>query len=156
MSNYRASEYNPDGSMTPEYREQLINDNWSEDEINNLEQIRMRHVRVDREQAECEKQWKKEVEEGRKKRKAAREAKRKQGYEPGFKILYSSPDRIDLKSLNPAQRRAYEMSGLSTEELLSQGYIDFDDLVAQIGDTEKDRSIAEERKPQNPPPEIPF
>ena len=95
-----------------------------------------------------------EVEEGRKKRKAEREAERKLGIEPGFKILYSSPDRIDPKSLNPAQRRKYEMSGLTTEELLSQGYIDLDDLKNKDWDDDDDSD--DYYVNPNPPPEIPF
>ena len=154
MSNYPSNEYNPDGSMTPEYREELRNDGWSEDKINNLEQIRMRHARVDQEQAEWEKQWKKEVEEGRKKRKAEREARRKLGIEPTWKITYSSPDRIDPRKMNPAQRRRYEMSGLTTEELLSQGYIDLDDLKHK--DWDDDDNPDDYYVNPNPPPEIPF
>ena len=154
MSNYQSSFYNADGSMTKEYRKHLRNKGVSEDEINIREQIRMRHVRVEREQAEWEKQWKKEVEEGRKKRKAEREAKRKLGIEPTWKITYSSPDRIDPNSMTPPQRRAYEMSGLTTEELLSQGYIDLDDLKHK--DWDDDDNPDDYYVNPNPPPEIPF
>ena len=154
MSNYPSSFYNADGSMTPEYREQLRNDGWSEDKINNHEQNYKRRNAADKEQAEWEKQWKKEVEEGRKKRKAEREAKRKLGIEPTWKITYSSPDRIDPNSMTPPQRRAYEMSGLSTEELLSQGYIELDDLKNK--DWDDDDNPDDYYVNPNPPPEIPF
>ena len=156
MSNYQSNFNNPDGSLTPEYREQLRNDGWSEDKINNLEQILMRDAAIDKEQAECEKQWKKEVEEGRKKRKAEREAERKLGIEPNFKILYSSPDRIDPKSLNPAQRRKYEMDGLTLREKLEQGHIHMDDLIDKnYAEKEDDLDEGWHVNP-NPPPEIPF
>ena len=156
MSNYPSSEYNSDGSMTPEYREELRNDGWSEDKINNLEQIRMRHVRSDKEYAEYEEQHRKDGEEWSKKMKAKREARRKQGYEPTWKITYSSPDRIEPKSLNPAQRRKYEMSGLTTEELLSQGYIDLDDLKNKDWEDDDNDSDDGWYVNPNPPPEIPF
>ncbi len=156
MTNYQSPlpDYNPDGSMNPHVRDRFRNRGLTEEEIDRIESVKMRHIRVDKEQAEYEKQWKKEVEEGRKKRKAEREAERKLGIEPGFKILYSSPDRIDPKSLNPAQRRAYEMSGLTTEELLSQGYIDIDDLSGKDQRQEEDDSGWYVNP--NPPPEIPF
>ena len=155
MSNYRSSEYNPDGSMTPEYREQLEKDGWSEDKINNLEQIRMRHVRVDKEQAYWEEQHKKDIEEWHKKRKAEKLEQARLGIEPTVEILYSSPDRIDPRKMNPGQRRAYEMSGLTTEELLSQGYIDLDDLSTKDRSRKDDDSDDYYVNP-NPPPEIPF
>ncbi len=156
MSNYPSSEYNSDGSMTTKYREELRNDGWSEDKINNLEQIRMRHARVEREQAECEKQHKKDIEEWHKKRKAEKLEQARLGIEPTVKILYSSPDRIDLKSLNPGQRRAYEMSGLTTEELLSQGYIELDDLIDKNYKEKEDDLDDGWYVNPNPPPEIPF
>ena len=156
MSNYPSNEYNPDGSMTPEYREQLRNDDWSEDEINNLEQIRMRHARIDKENAYWEEKHRKDGEEWSKKIEAETEARRKQGYEPTWKITYSSPDRIDPKSLNPAQRRKYEMSGLTTEELLSQGYIELDDLIDKNYKEEEDDPDDGWYVNPNPPPEIPF
>lgn len=155
MSNYRSSEYNSDGSMTPEYREELRNDGWSEEKINNLEQIRMRHARVEREQAECEKQHKKDIEEWHKKRRAEKLEQARLGIEPTVEILYSSPDRIDPRKMNPGQRRAYEMSGLTTEELLSQGYIDLDDLNHQDWDDDDNSDDGYYVNP-NPPPEIPF
>ena len=157
MTNYQSPlpDYNPDGSMNPHVRDRFRSRGLTEEEIDRIESVNMRHVRVDKEQAEWEKQWKQEVEEGRKKRKAEREAKRKLGIEPTWKITYSSPDRIDPKSLNPAQRRRYEMSGLTTEELLSQGYIDLDDLKNKDWDDDDNSDDGYYVNP-NPPPEIPF
>ena len=86
--------------------------------------------------------------------KAETEARRKLGIEPTWKITYSSPDRIDPNSMTPPQRRAYEMSGLTTEELLSQGYIDLDDLSGKDQRQEDDDSGWYVNP--NPPPEIPF
>ncbi len=154
MSNYQSSFYNADGSMTTEYREHLRNKGVSEDEINTREQIRMRHARIDKENAYWEEKHRKDGEEWSKKMKAETEARRKLGIEPTWKITYSSPDRIDTKSLNPAQRRAYEMSGLTTEELLSQGYIDLDDLKNKDWDDDDDSD--DYYVNPNPPPEIPF
>ncbi len=140
--------------MTPEYREQLRNDDWSEDEINNLERIRMRHAAIDKENAYWDEQHKKDGEEWSKKRKTEREERERLGIKPTFKILYSSPDKIDPNSMNPSQRRAYEMRGLSTEELLSQGYIDTDDLNYSENNQEDDTPTS--YIPENPTPEIPF
>ncbi len=130
MSNYsqQSTDYNPDGSMKPEYREHLLSRGWTEDEITNLEQIHIRDARVDKENAKCLEQYRKYQEEWDREYEAQQQEKERLGIKPTFKVLYTSPDRIDTKSMNPAQRRAYEMSGLSTEELLSQGYIDLDDL----------------------------
>ncbi len=160
MSNYISSFYNDDGSMTLEYREYLRNKGVGEEEINLREQIKIRHARIEQEQAKCEEEHRRYSEEWSRKTKAeikARQEERERlGIEPTFKILYSSPDRIDPKSLNPAQRRKYEMSGLTTEELLSQGYIDLDDLKNKDWDDDDNDSDDGYYVNPNPPPEIPF
>ncbi len=141
--------------MTSAYREQLRNDGWSKDEIDNLEQIRMRDVVLDKEQVYWEEQHKKDIEEWHKKRKAEKLEQARLGIEPTVEILYSSPDNFDPRKMNPAKRRAYEMSGLTTEELLSQGYIDLDDLKNKDWDDDDNSDDGYYVNP-NPPPEIPF
>ena len=164
MSNYsyqKDDDYNPDGSLTPQGRESFRSLlGLSDEEIDRIESVNMRHVRVEREQAECEEEHKRYSEEWDRKTKAEIKAKQEErerlGIEPTFKILYSSPDRIDPKSLNPGQRRAYEMSGLTTEELLSQGYIDLDDLKNKDWEDDDNDSDNGWYVNPNPPPEIPF
>ena len=155
MTNYPSSFNNPDGSMTPEYREYLRNKGVSEDEINTREQISMRHAAVDKEQAYWKEKHKKDGEEWDRQYEAKKREKERLGIKPGFKVLYSSPDNFDPRKMTPAKRIKYEMSGLSTEELLSQGYIDLDDLVNNSSDYEDDDSGDYYVNP-NPPPEIPF
>ncbi len=121
-------DYNSDGSMNPHVRDRFLAKGFSEQEIKEIEEVSMRDARVDQEMAEYRKQYEKEQREWREKRKAEKREKEKLGIKPTFKILYSSPDKIDVNSMNPSERRAFEMSGLSTEELLSQGYIDPDQL----------------------------
>ena len=48
------------------------------------------------------------------------------------------------------------MSGLTTEELLSQGYIDLDDLKNKDWDDDDNDSDDGYYVNPNPPPEIPF
>ncbi|MDJ0534874.1 MAG: hypothetical protein QNJ70_20735 [Xenococcaceae cyanobacterium MO_207.B15] len=128
-SNTDAQDYNPDGSLTVQGRESFRSLlRLSEEEIDRIEEVNMRHVAVDQENAKWLEQYQKDQEEWDKQYEAQQREKERLGIKPTFKVLYTSPDRIDTKSMNPAQRRAYEMSGLSTEELLSQGYIDLDDL----------------------------
>ena len=147
-------DYNSDGSMNPHVRDRFLAKGFSEQEIKEIEEVSMRDARVDQEMAEYRKQYEKEQREWREKRKAEKREKEKLGIKPTFKILYSSPDKIDVNSMNPSERRAFEMSGLSTEELLSQGYIDLDDLT-HSGDNDEDYE-AGSYVPENPPPEIPF
>ena len=155
MSNYpnqKDDDYNSDGSLTPQGRESFRSLlGLTEEEIDRIESVNMRHVRIDKECAECEEQHKKAGEEWDRKYEAEKREKERLGIKPGFEVLYVSPDRIDPKSLNPAQRRAYEISGLSIEERLSQGYNDLDDLVDDSDEIDNDSYI-----PENPPPEIPF
>ena len=57
--------------------------------------------------------------------------------------------------MSPAKRRTFEMRGLDTEELLSQGYIGLDDLDDSDWSNEQSNS-SELSKERNLPPEIPF
>ena len=143
MSKYPSAEYNSDGSFKPEYRKQLESYGWNENKINNLEQIHKRDAAVEKEQAYWKAQHQKDIEEWRRKREAEKKEQERLGITPVVEILYSSPDKIDVNSMNPSQRRSYEMSDLSTEELLSQGYIEPDQL----------REFRSGSEDNNPPPE---
>ena len=154
MSEYPSAEYNSDGSFKPQYRKKLESYGWSKDKINNLEQIHKRHAAVEKEQAYWKEQHKKDIEEWRKKREAEKKEQERLGITPVVEILYSSPDKIDVNSMNPSQRRAYEMNGLSTEELLSQGYIDLDDLTHSGEKSEDDNPPPYKADPNTP--DIPF
>ncbi|MDJ0534773.1 MAG: hypothetical protein QNJ70_20210 [Xenococcaceae cyanobacterium MO_207.B15] len=147
--------YNSDGSLTSEYRERLKQKGVSEAEINRIEEVNMRHARVDREMAEYRKQYEQEVAEWDRQEQARKREKERLGIKPTFKILYSSPDKIDVNDMNPSQRRAYEMSGLSTEELLSQGYIEPDQLREFSSGSEEDKNPPPQKTDPNLP-EIPF
>ena len=121
-------DYNPDGSMKPHVRDRFRSRGLTEEEIDRIEEVKMRHIRVDREMAEYRKQYEQEVAEWDRQDQTRKREKERLGITPFVEVLYSSPDKINPNDMNPSQRRAYEMSGLSTEELLSQSYIDPDQL----------------------------
>ena len=154
MNESKFTFYNSDGSLTSEYRERLKQKGASEVEINRIEEVNMRDVRVEKEQAYWKAQHQKNIEEWRKKREAEKKEQERLGITPVVEILYSSPDKIDVNSMNPSQRRAYEMSGLSTEELLSQGLIDLDDLT-HSGEKSEDKNPPPYKADPNTP-DIPF
>ncbi|WP_036486672.1 hypothetical protein [Myxosarcina sp. GI1] len=148
-------EQNDDGSMTPQYRQRLRNDGWSEAEIDWVEEINMRHTRIDRENAIARKKHEEYCDEWSRQQAIERREREKLGIEPTFKILYSSKDKVDTNSMSPARRRAFEMCGLDTEELLSQGYIGFDDLD-DSGEIDEESDFSELSDADDSPPEIPF
>ncbi len=161
MSNYsqesttNEADYNPDGSLTIKGRERFRSLlKLSESEIDRIESVNMRHVAVEKEQAYWKEQHKKDREEWRKKREAEKKEQERLGITPVVEVLYSSPDKIDVNDLNPSQVRSYEMSGLSTEELLSQGYIDLDDLT-HSGEKSEDKNPPPYKADPNTP-DIPF
>ena len=147
-------DYNPDGSMNPHVRDRFRGRGLTEEEIDRIEEIKMRHIRIDRENAYWKEQHRKDGEEWERQYKAEQKEKERLGIKPTFKILYSSPDKINPNDMNPSQRRAYEMSGLSTEELLSQGYIDLDDLTHSGEKSEDDYPAPYKADPDVP--DIPF
>ena len=136
-------DYNPDGSMNPHVRDRFRSRGLTEEEINRIEEVKMRHIRVDREMAEYRKQYEKEVAEWDRQDQARKREKERLGITPVVEVLYSSPDKINVNDMNPSQRRSYEMSGLSNEELLSQGYVEPDQLQGFRSGSEEDN---------NPPP----
>ncbi len=147
--------YNSDGSLTSEYRERLKQKGASEAEINRIEEVNVRHTRVEKEQAYWKAQHQKDIEEWRRKREAEKAEQERLGITPVVKILYSSPDKINVNDMNPSQRRAFEMSGLSTEELLSQGYIEPDQLREFSIRSEEDKNPPPYKADPNTP-DIPF
>ena len=148
-------DYNPDGSMNPHVRDRFLAKGFSEQEIKEIEEVSMRDAAVEKEQAYWKAQHQKDIEEWRRKREAEKKEQKRLGITPVVKILYDSPDKIDVNDLNPSQRRAYEMSGLSTEELLSQGYIEPDQLREFSSGSEEDKNPPPQKTDPNLP-EIPF
>ena len=155
MNESKFTFYNSDGSLTSEYRKWLKQNRTSEAEINRIEFVNMRDVKVDREMAEYRKQYEQKRKEWRRKREAEKREKERLGIKPNFKILYSSPDKINVNDLNPSQRRSYEMSGLSNEELLSQGYVEPDQLRGFRSGSEEDNNPPPYKADPNTP-DIPF
>ena len=156
MSNkYPSDEYNSDGSFKPKYREQLESYDWSEDKINNLEQIHKRHAAIEKEQAYWKEQHRKDGEEWDRQYQAQKQEEERLGITPVVEVLYSSPDKINVNDMNPSQRRAYEMSGLNTEELLSQGYIEPDQSGKFSIRSEEDKNPPPYKADPNTP-DIPF
>ena len=147
-------DYNPDGSMNPHVRDRFLAKGFSKEEIDRIEEVSMHHARVDREMAEYRKQYEQEVAEWDRQDQARKQEKERLGITPVVEVLYSSPDKIDVNDLNPSQVRSYEMSGLSTEELLSQGYIDLDDLT-HSGEKSDDKNPPPYKADPNTP-DIPF
>ncbi len=146
--------YNPDGSMTSEYRQQLRDEGYSEDQINYQEQEHKRRDAVEKEQAYWKEKHRKDGEEWDRQYQAQKQEKERLGIKPTFEVLYVSPDKINPNDMNPSQRRSYEMSGLSTEELLSQGLIDLDDLT-HSGEKPDDKNPPPYKADPNTP-DIPF
>ncbi|MDJ0649734.1 MAG: hypothetical protein QNJ60_13650 [Xenococcaceae cyanobacterium MO_188.B19] len=146
--------YNSDGSLTSEYREWLRKNGSSEAEINGIEEVNMLDVRVEKEQAHWKEQHRKDGEEWDRQYQARKQEEERLGITPVVEVLYSSPDKIDVNSMNPSQRRTYEMSGLSTEELLSQGYIEPTDLPSRSYNNDDQED--EDYIPKDTPPEIAF
>ena len=158
MTSFESAFYkdqNEDGSFTPQRRQRLRNKGWSEEQINKCEEVSILHTRIDRETAIARKKHDEYCDELSRQRKAERLEREKLGIEPTFKILSSSKDRVDTNSMSPAKRRAFEMSGLDTEELLSQGYRDFDDLD-DFSQAEENRNFSQLSDTDDPPLEIPF
>ena len=154
MNNDKLTFYNSDGSITSEYRKWLRENGTSEAEIDKIEEVNMRDVAVEKEQAYWKEKHRKDIEEWEKEYEAKKQEKERLGIQPTFEVLYVSPDKINPNDMNPSQRRSYEMSGLSTEELLCQGYIDLDDLT-HSGEKSEDKNPPPYKADPNTP-DIPF
>ena len=113
--------FNSDGTLKLEHREELRTRGWSEDKINQLEQMHIRDAAIDREQAE----WQKELERQRAESNAQYEEKRRQQAESQG-IPYK-PLPISNGSNLSRQTRAEAMAGLEPEELINQGFLEADD-----------------------------
>ena len=151
---YSLPDYNDDGSMNPHVRDRFLAKGFSEQEIQEIEELSMRHAAVEKEQVYWKEQHKKDIEEWEKQYEVKKQEKERLGIKPTFEVLYVSPDTINPNDMNPSQRRSYEMSGLSTEELLSQGYIDLDDLT-HSGEKSEDKNPPPYKADPNTP-DIPF
>ena len=130
-------DYNPDGTMKPEYRQQLLSQGMDEAEI---EQWELRHIRKakndqlvrqlreehERRGAEAEQEW---------------EQQHRQRQEERTRLgMVSSPvSRVDLSAMTQQQRRAFEMAGLDREELMSQGFVEPDDFYNPADSSEEEK-----------------
>lgn len=108
--------YNADGTMKPGYRQELLLRGLNESEINEREKRHIRNARLDQEVAQ-----------------RRQELARMQKSSPLDKIPEQLPlvictNEVDTRSMTPQERRAFEMSGLDYEELLSQGFLEPDDF----------------------------
>lgn len=135
-------DYNPDGTMKPEYREELNGKGWSAAEIDNLEQIHIRNAAIDREVAE----WQQELERQRAEWNAQQEAEMWQRAER-LGVPYQPPSTITTTGFT-RQTRAEKMAGLDREELISQGFLETDDFyeVSDADEAEETYSMPPEWK----------
>lgn len=133
-------DYNPDGTMKLEYRENLRRRGWSETKIDALEQIHIRDAVADREDA----QWRQELE---------RQLAEWDALEDN--MVGDPPDRpstsIIHQSLSTINTHASQFlneakAGLEIEELLNQGFLEIDDLYHPSDDDEEMYSIPSEWK----------
>lgn len=122
--------YNPDGTMKPEYRQQLLSEGMDEAEI---EQWELRHIRKaknaklvrqlreehERRGAEAEREWEQEQEQRQEER-------------TRLGLVSSSVLTVDLSAMTQQERRAFEMAGLDREELMSQGFVEPDDFYNPV------------------------
>lgn len=125
-------DYNIDGTMKPEYREELRSKGVSEVEIDQREQRHIRNAKLDlevqqlqqqleHERAEVEAQWEQE--------RLSRDKERAHSNIAREKVSPSiSSNELDTTSMTPLERRAHLMNGLDREELLSQGFVEPDDF----------------------------
>ena len=125
-------DYNPDGTMKPEYREKLRSEGMDETEINQWEERHIRNAKLElevqqwqqqleHERAEVEAQWEQE--------RLSRDEERAHLNIVREKVSPSiSRNEMDTSSMTPLERRADLMNGLDREELLSQGFVEPDDF----------------------------
>lgn len=125
-------DYNPDGTMKPEYRDELRSKGISEVEIDQREQRHIRNAKLalevqqlqqqlEHERAEEEAQWEQE--------RLSRDEERAHLNIVREKVSPSiSRNEVDTSSMTPLERRADLMNGLDREELLSQGFVEPDDF----------------------------
>ncbi len=80
-------DYNPDGSMNPHVRDRFRSRGLTEEEIDRIEEVKMRHIRVDREMAEYRKQYEQEVAEWDRQDQARKQEKERLGITPVVEVL---------------------------------------------------------------------
>lgn len=119
-------EYNPDGTMKPEYREQLRSSGMDEAEIEQWELRHIRNARLEQEtqllqqqlkheQAEMEAQWEQDYQQ--------RQEERAQ-----LGLVSSQVLTVDLSGMSLEERYRFEVAGLDREDLMSQGFMEPDDF----------------------------
>jgi hypothetical protein len=108
--------YNADGTMKPGYRQELILRGLSESEINEREERHIRNARLDQEVAQ------------RRQELAEMQESSPLGKIPEQQPLVIRTNEVDTRSMTSQERRAFEISGLDYEELMSQGFLEPDDF----------------------------
>lgn len=108
--------YNANGTMKPEYRQELLLRGLSESEINEREERHIRNARLDQEVAQ------------RRQELAEMQESSPLGKIPEQQPLVIRTNEVDTRSMTSQERRAFEMSGLDYEELMSQGFLEPDDF----------------------------
>ena len=130
-------DYNPDGTMKPEYRQQLLSQGMDEAEI---EQWEVRHIRKakndqlvrqlreehERRCAEAEREWEQEQEQRQEER-------------TRLGLVSSSVSTVDLSAMTQQERWAFEMAGLDCEELMSQSFVEPDDFYNSADSSEGEK-----------------
>lgn len=140
--------YNPDGTMKPEYREQLRSDGWSEDKINSTESRHIRRAASDKQIAERQQEMKRKIaEDDARFEEQRRERAERLGIE--YKPLTPSVNKFNR------QTRAQKMAGLDREELLSQGFLEPDDFYKPSDEVQQSAPSVYTR-PAVEPPDIAF
>ena len=108
--------YNPDGTMKPAYRDSLRSDGWTENDITKTEQMHIRDTAIDQEVADWQQELKRQL--------AAQKIEKDCGRVESLEIPSNTPSTNKLTQ----STRAQQMAGLDVEELLSQGFLEPDDL----------------------------
>lgn len=123
-------DYNPDGTMKSECRLRMLGNGLSEADIDEIEQIQIRNVRLEQETQLLQQQLKCEQ--------AEMEAQWEQDYQPRQEervrlgVVGSPVKTLDLSAMSLEERYAFEMAGLDHEELMSQGFMEPDDFYNPV------------------------
>ncbi len=116
----RKKYYNPDGSMKPTYRDSLRSRGWTENDIDQTEQMHIRNAAIDKEVADWQQELKRQLAE------ESTQKPEKNCERVGSLEVPSKPTSASNKLTHST--RAEQMAGLDVEELLSQGFLEPDDF----------------------------
>ncbi len=124
----RKKYYNSDGSMKPSYRDSLRSRGWTENDIDQTEQMHIRNAAIDQKVADWQQELKRQLAE----QKIEKESGRVESLEIPNNTLSTN------KLTQPT--RAEQMAGLDVEELLSQGFLEPDDFYDSQNESSEQES----------------